>query len=92
MEQYFDKLNVSNLQVPQQLKYMNICRRLHMQELAEENYIKYTTIQIQLEEMRSVEYYTLILSKYTSIEETMEEIFMLFKYVDKFVESHITQE
>ncbi|KAI4470321.1 hypothetical protein MML48_1g08827 [Holotrichia oblita] len=166
MEQYFDKLNVSNLQVPQQLKYMNICRRLHMQELAEERFhndtIGYTLKplpnfkelkeevqeldlkvksfykgmlyeqadanfptkpvkenQNKSEELTAIpvvdasaqnikykihnysnsiggneicEYYTLILSKYTSIEETMEEIFMLFKYVDKFVESHITQE
>lgn len=38
MGQYFDKLNVSSLQVPQKLKYMNICKRLHMQELAEERF------------------------------------------------------
>lgn len=38
MEEYFEKLRIVHLEMPQQLKYMNICRRLHMQELAEEKF------------------------------------------------------
>ncbi|GJQ68171.1 hypothetical protein Trydic_g16822 [Trypoxylus dichotomus] len=40
MEEYFDKLKITDLEVPQQIKYMNICKRLHMQELAEEKFDK----------------------------------------------------
>ncbi|CAG9854125.1 unnamed protein product [Phyllotreta striolata] len=38
MSDCFEKLNISELQREQQVKYMDICRRLHMQELADEKF------------------------------------------------------
>lgn len=38
MEEYFDKLKIKDLDMSYQLKYMAICRKLHMQALAEEKF------------------------------------------------------
>ncbi|KRT80397.1 hypothetical protein AMK59_8786, partial [Oryctes borbonicus] len=40
MEEYFDKLKIPDREIPQQMKYMNICKRLHIQELAEDKFDK----------------------------------------------------
>lgn len=40
LSNYFDQLKVNELQVQQQLKYMNICKRLQLREVAEEKFDK----------------------------------------------------
>lgn len=40
LAEYFEKLRITDLETVQQLKYMQICKRLHLQELAEEKFDK----------------------------------------------------
>lgn len=38
LSEYFDKLNIAELKREQQMKYMEICKRLHLQEMADEKF------------------------------------------------------
>lgn len=38
LSDYFDKLNIAELKREQQIKYMEICKRLHLQEMADEKF------------------------------------------------------
>lgn len=38
LSDYFDKLNIAELKREQQMKYMEICKRLHLQEMADEKF------------------------------------------------------
>lgn len=40
LSDYFEELNIVQLQREQQMKYMQICRRLHLQEMADEKFDK----------------------------------------------------
>lgn len=40
LDEYFDKLKITELQTSQKIKYFEICKRLHMRELAEEKFDK----------------------------------------------------
>lgn len=40
LSDYFDKLNIAELKREQQIKYLEICKRLHLQEMADEKFDK----------------------------------------------------